>query len=56
MGIECLNSEIFVEEAGALAWWSYEVEMASLVTRDELKMVYKSVLESLDKFLLGGIL
>ncbi len=56
MGIECLNIEIFVKDSGALAWWSYEVEIASLVTKDELKLVYTSVLESLDKYLLGGIL
>lgn len=56
MGIECLNLEIFVKEAGALAWWTVDVEMASFVTKEELKMVYTSVLKSLDKFLLGGIL
>mgnify|MGYP000855878139 CR=1 FL=1 len=56
MGIECLNLEIFVKEAGALAWWTVDVEIASFVTKEELKMVYTSVLKSLDKFLLGGIL
>jgi len=56
MGIKCLNLDIPVNESGDLALWTIEVEMASQITKEELKMVYTSVLQSIDKYLLGGIL
>lgn len=31
--IECLNNKIFVNEPGALAWWTKEVDEDSMITQ-----------------------